>query len=226
MLKELQDDDGGIRHDAFQLWRRRNPNGVFLTIQNRTKGNMHGARCVHLGTMEWTFEESGHSLTKKRKVLGAADGTLETWASSHSIEIHTCNHCVRDGFVSEVRKEPAEIRVEEYSQQEAMEGLVNEATILSRGRNSSLRKVALAQAKGVCEGCGVDFSKVYGGKGARVLQVHHLHQLALRDVPSITKLRDLAVVCANCHALIHADPEHALSVKKLRKMWAVEFSGS
>jgi 5-methylcytosine-specific restriction protein A len=53
--------------------------------------------------------------------------------------------------------------------------------------------------------------------GKRVLQVHHRKQLSSRDAPALTKPEDLAVVCANCHLLIHYDPKRALSVKALRK---------
>jgi hypothetical protein len=56
----------------------------------------------------------------------------------------------------------------------------------------------------------------------RVLQVHHRQQLAARDVPVVTKGSDLAVVCANCHLLLHLNPEKALSVKELQEMLRVD----
>jgi predicted HNH restriction endonuclease len=59
---------------------------------------------------------------------------------------------------------------------------------------------------------------VLDGRGVRVLQVHHRKQLSAREAPSITKLGDLAVVCANCHLLLHLDPKNALKVEKLREM--------
>ncbi|UUZ72602.1 hypothetical protein LP415_02600 [Polaromonas sp. P1(28)-8] len=103
---------------------------------------------------------------------------------------------------------------------EAMEGFIHEATVLSRGRNAALRNAALTKSNGTCEACSVMFSTMLGGMGLRVLHVHHREQLALRDVPGVTRLEDLAIVCANCHALIHVDPKHALSVEQLRKLLA------
>jgi predicted HNH restriction endonuclease len=50
------------------------------------------------------------------------------------------------------------------------------------------------------------------------LQVHHREQLSTRDAPSLTKVKDLAVVCANCHLRLHLDPKNAMSVKDLREM--------
>lgn len=52
--------------------------------------------------------------------------------------------------------------------------------------------------------------------GVHVLQVHHRRQLAASKAPRVTSLKDLAVVCANCHALIHMDPKRALKVETLR----------
>lgn len=107
----------------------------------------------------------------------------------------------------------------------AMEGCVRETIVLSRGRNAALRNAALAKAKGTCETCGVNFSDILGGRGVRVLQVHHRHQLALRKIPSVTTLDDLAVICANCHSLIHANSEHAIPVEELRTLLAAESLG-
>jgi hypothetical protein len=103
---------------------------------------------------------------------------------------------------------------------EAAEGLRNEMRVMAQKRNRPLRNKVLRAAKGVCEACETDYSQLLDGIGIRVLQVHHRKQLALNDVPVITKASDLAVVCANCHALIHHDPKNALKVETLRKMLA------
>jgi predicted HNH restriction endonuclease len=52
-------------------------------------------------------------------------------------------------------------------------------------------------------GCGFDFEAVYGELGRNYAQVHHLKPLGDRTTPSETKLSDLVIVCANCHAMIH-----------------------
>lgn len=98
-----------------------------------------------------------------------------------------------------------------------IEGIKTETVRFMRGRSRRLRDLALKTARGVCCVCETDFSKVLGGDGVRVLQVHHRRQLAASDVPRVTRLEDLAVVCANCHMLIHMDPKHALSVEGLKK---------
>lgn len=100
----------------------------------------------------------------------------------------------------------------------AVEGLVTETIRYSHGRSDALRKQALAKANGSCAVCKTDFKKVLNGKGTRVLHVHHLRQMASSDAPRITKLSDLAVVCANCHMLIHSNPTKAIPIEKLRSV--------
>lgn len=100
---------------------------------------------------------------------------------------------------------------------QAMENTLTEATVRLRRRARGLRDRALFESQGICEACRIDFGRILGGAGRRVLQVHHRRQLASADTPRITRLSDLAVVCANCHALIHSDPKRAMSVEALRR---------
>lgn len=56
-----------------------------------------------------------------------------------------------------------------------------------------------------CEvpGCGFDFLAIYGELGREFAHVHHKNPLSDRAGAEVTKLDDLAIVCANCHAMIH-----------------------
>lgn len=99
----------------------------------------------------------------------------------------------------------------------AMEGIRDEYRRISRSRNRRLRKSALDRENGVCQTCGQDFSRLLDGLGLRALHVHHREQLAASDAPRITHSSQLAVVCANCHAMIHSDPRRALRVEVLRQ---------
>lgn len=95
----------------------------------------------------------------------------------------------------------------------ALEGAATESK--SRRRNPTLRRKALAKANGVCAVCGTDFKSYANGLGQRCLVVHHTRQIRDYDDIEETKLSDLAVVCANCHMLIHTDSEQALSVSQV-----------
>ncbi|WP_329287418.1 HNH endonuclease [Streptomyces sp. NBC_01455] len=77
----------------------------------------------------------------------------------------------------------------------------------ARERNKSLRKKKIDSVlrKGgslACEACGFDFEEIYGDRGAGYVECHHvvpLHEAG----EGRTKLRDLALICANCHRMIH-----------------------
>jgi predicted HNH restriction endonuclease len=98
-----------------------------------------------------------------------------------------------------------------------MEGESVEYRSLRRRRDHVLRREALELSRGVCAVCDVDFTAVLDGRGVRVLQVHHRKQLAQLKAPRVNTVRDLAVVCANCHALIHSDPKRSIPVEELKR---------
>jgi hypothetical protein len=91
----------------------------------------------------------------------------------------------------------------------ALEGELCVALSRHRARERWLRDEKIAEVKKAnggrlpCEACGFDFFDVYGEIGRDYAQVHHLKPLSDRTKPSLTKLSELAVVCANCHIMIH-----------------------
>ncbi len=105
-----------------------------------------------------------------------------------------------------------------FADEADIEGTKTEVVQFKTKRSRRLRDLAFKAARGVCCVCRRDYSTLLGGRGVRVLQVHHRDQLAARDAPSLTKVKDLAVVCANCHLLLHLDPKNALSVEDLQEM--------
>jgi 5-methylcytosine-specific restriction enzyme A len=95
---------------------------------------------------------------------------------------------------------------------------------LRRERSAALvreKKAATLKATGklCCEACGFDFEKTYGTYGEKVCEVHHLKQLSKADGVVHTTLDDLAIVCSNCHRVIHrTDP--MLGISELAKIIA------
>ncbi|WP_298051135.1 HNH endonuclease [uncultured Paenalcaligenes sp.] len=53
-----------------------------------------------------------------------------------------------------------------------------------------------------CEACGFDFAGFYGEIGQRFCEIHHRVPLS-KSRETVTTLNDLAVLCANCHRVIH-----------------------
>jgi hypothetical protein len=93
---------------------------------------------------------------------------------------------------------------------------------LRRERNHAIveaKKEAVLSSTGrlSCEVCGFDFSTTYGSLGEGFCKVHHLSPLSASDDSVITTLVDLAVICSNCHRIIHrSDP--MLSVPALSEV--------
>ena len=98
----------------------------------------------------------------------------------------------------------------------ALEGEARERLVLHRERDRELRRAKIeaalresADSRLRCEvpGCGFDFEEVYGTIGAGFIHIHHRRPLAERTEAEITSLSDLALVCANCHAMLHVGGE-------------------
>jgi 5-methylcytosine-specific restriction enzyme A len=91
----------------------------------------------------------------------------------------------------------------------AYEGTIVLRLHKARERNTSLIMKKKAQAlkstgKLACEVCGFDFEKVYGSIGIGFIECHHLIPLESIIVEHVTRLSDLALVCANCHRMLHS----------------------
>lgn len=102
----------------------------------------------------------------------------------------------------------------------AIEGEARLVSHLRRERRRSLvesKKNAVLAATGTlaCEVCGFDFGARYGALGEGFCEVHHKKPLAEAQGASVTSLADLAVVCSNCHRIIHRSA-CALSVEELK----------
>jgi 5-methylcytosine-specific restriction protein A len=54
-----------------------------------------------------------------------------------------------------------------------------------------------------CEVCGFDFLEFYGEVGRGFAECHHIVPLAEAAFNRETRLTDLAIVCANCHRMLH-----------------------
>ena len=79
---------------------------------------------------------------------------------------------------------------------------------MKRERNASLvknKKEQVLKQTGAlaCEVCGFDFHATYGEYGIGFCEVHHLIPLHKADAKMKTELKDLSVVCSNCHRIIH-----------------------
>lgn len=90
-------------------------------------------------------------------------------------------------------------------------------------RDSALARKAKARrlaetGKLCCEVCTVDFLKVYETRGDGFIEAHHKKPVSSLDGTEKTKVTDLALVCSNCHRMLHRGTP-LLSVEQLKEIY-------
>lgn len=84
-------------------------------------------------------------------------------------------------------------------------------------RKKETRDLALRIHGYTCQVCDLNFKAFYGEWGEGYIHVHHKNPLHLNDKEvEVDIANDLAVVCANCHAMIHRRKNVLLSLEELR----------
>lgn len=68
-----------------------------------------------------------------------------------------------------------------------------------------------------CEVCTFDFSEKYGDLGYGFCEAHHKKPLSDANREIETKLEDLAILCSNCHRMIHRT-KPMMSINEFKKL--------
>ena len=106
--------------------------------------------------------------------------------------------------------------------EEAEEGQVLTRQHRFRERNRAIverRKAKAIRQHGRlnCEACDFDFSVNYGERGSGFIECHHTRPVSALKPGEKTKLEELALLCANCHRMIHIRRPW-MSVSELRQL--------
>lgn len=67
-----------------------------------------------------------------------------------------------------------------------------------------------------CEACNFDFQKTYGDIGIDFIEGHHKKLVSEMLEGETTKIEDIAMLCCNCHSMIHRKP--LISVDELKSL--------
>jgi 5-methylcytosine-specific restriction enzyme A len=94
--------------------------------------------------------------------------------------------------------------------EEASEGRLLTKVHVTRERNQSIikrkKKSVLKETGSLkCEVCSFDFKQVYGELGEGFAECHHVKPVSQLKPNETTKIKDLAILCANCHRMIHRE---------------------
>jgi len=106
--------------------------------------------------------------------------------------------------------------------EEAEEGKVLTRLHRYRERSRALveaKKKDALQKQGYlqCEACGFDFAEAYGPTGNGIIDIHHTKPVHTLKPGKAIKLAELALLCANCHRVIHSKRSW-LSVEQVRAL--------
>jgi hypothetical protein len=125
---------------------------------------------------------------------------------------------IADDFIAFLRGDVASGDVD----QEFFEGERRLRQHVYRERNRALiqkkRDEVLAATRELrCEACRFSFEEMYGKLGSGFCEVHHLVPLSELTSRRSIKTIELAVVCSNCHRMIHKS-RPMLTIQELRKL--------
>jgi 5-methylcytosine-specific restriction protein A len=92
---------------------------------------------------------------------------------------------------------------------------------LRRERDPRLKRDKIEDAKRrgmaiACEVCAFDFHRTYGDRGFEYIECHHRTPLGVTGKVR-TRLADLALICSNCHRMIHRRREW-ITVEELSQL--------
>ena len=175
------------RADSF-----RNPNGVYMKLMNFRR-------------LDPEYTKEG-----KKGLSRGAHGEEEVWAE-FADDPARCSQVAEAIIASvddpEVGPPNGGAEVEDEVA-EAAEGRLLTRKHFVRERKPALvankkRQAMKRLGRLACEACGFDFSVRYGKRGDGLIECHHTKPVSTLAEGHKTKLDDLALVCANCHRVIH-----------------------
>lgn len=184
----------------------RNENGVYMKLGNFRRWDPEYIKDGKTGLAkgnkdeQLVWDEYANAPTK----LAAAVAAIRTTAESSTPEAQALA-----GF-------------DEPGIEEAEEGKILTRLHRYRERSRTLveaKKKEVMQKQGClqCEACGFDFAQKYGSAGDGIIDVHHTKPVHTLVPGQKTKLSELALLCANCHRVVHSKRKW-LSVAEVRAL--------
>ena len=153
---------------------------------------------------------------------------LEAFAQSHEQKISqktkTCKHgglYLPKGYIDGIEESQADVVAmeAEWEYGTSAEGNLEKRLTNRYERDSRLRANALRIHGHVCCVCGFDFEKTYGPHGKEFIEVHHTVPLSkVKESHSVDPKKDMVVLCANCHRMIHRNQADPLTVDELKNL--------
>ena len=166
----------------------RNPNGVYMKLCNflrfdpEYKGAGLQAGGKHEESIWEEFANDPERLTATAAAIRTGATLIEPPSENEEFQVDD-----EDGFPE------GRILTQLHKRRE------RSPTAVRKKKQSVLK----ATGKLACEVCGFDFEEAYGELGRGFAECHHRKPLSELPASKATRLKDLAIVCANCHRMLH-----------------------
>jgi 5-methylcytosine-specific restriction protein A len=174
-----------LGHDLTDTYR--NSNGVYMKLMN-----FHHLNDDHPGEgLKGASKLDGEVFSEfvgDKARLSEVAGAIGAWLSS-TIQID--DEDIDDGEEYEVEEGRLLTRVHRTRERDRK--------IISKKKSAVLKSTGKLQ----CECCAFDFRAFYGDIGEGFVECHHKVPISTLSPGNLTSLNDLALVCSNCHRMIH-----------------------
>lgn len=170
----------------------RNANGVAMKLQNFKRFDplysVNGKVGLQKGDKdeEEVWHEFVHDIDELNTLASAIVSTVKMHVADGELAKSP------DGELTEAAEGQLLTRLHRYRERSRL--------LVERRKKQALQE----QGKLVCEACGFNFSDRYGESGAGLIEVHHTTPVHTLRAGETTKLAELALLCANCHRVVHA----------------------
>ena len=150
--------------------------------------------------------------------------TGEVYPAIEFNAVEAKNYFIARGYeIIDRRAEAEDLIIDEDDESDFPEGKESFRRHRHLERDGKIPKKAKAKrlaetGKLECEVCSSDFVKTYGELGQGFIEAHHIKPVSILDGREKTKITDLALVCSNCHRMLHRG--ELLSVDHLRELWS------
>ncbi|NTW22904.1 HNH endonuclease [Candidatus Falkowbacteria bacterium] len=110
--------------------------------------------------------------------------------------------------VDSVEKQEGKQMLASDDDSEFPEGKPLELLHLRRERNAKLIEKTKQEFKArhkklFCQACGFDFESKYGDIGRDYIEAHHTLPVSVMEEGHVSRTKDMALVCSNCHRILH-----------------------
>ncbi|MFD1176103.1 HNH endonuclease [Paenibacillus puldeungensis] len=96
------------------------------------------------------------------------------------------------------------------------EGTMKLSALNKYERNPKIKKAAILYHGVTCMGCKFNFEEQYGTHGKGFIEIHHIKQLSsVKEEHYVDPKEDIAVLCANCHRMVHHRKSNPLTIEQL-----------